>query len=193
MSLPRLDHSTHIADRLHELAAKVKTRSRASLTDANHLLETITTRFFNALFGWDLVNLNAEQANYPAADLGDRGRRLALQITNEDSSEKIKGTAAKATEHRLGTDFDRLIIFFLLPRKPGFPKNFTQPPGGPEIETWDVADLLKQLQELPDLDALAKAAKVLDEETGKIAATDTGPKFDISRILKYACRTHRSR
>jgi len=76
MSLPRLDHATHITDQLNLLAAMVKTRSRASLTDANRLLETIATRFFNALFGWDLVNLNTEQANYPAADLGDRGRRI---------------------------------------------------------------------------------------------------------------------
>jgi tetratricopeptide (TPR) repeat protein len=167
MSLPRLDHVTHIADQLNELAAMVKTRSRASLTDANRLLETIATRFFNALFGWDLVNLNTEQTNYPAADLGDHGRRIAIQITNEDGSDKIKHTATKATEHKLGTDFDRLIIFFLLARKPGLPKKFAQPSGGPIVETWDIADLLKQLQNLPDLDALARAAKVLDEEMGR--------------------------
>lgn len=186
MGLPRLDHSTHIADLLNELAAKVKTRSRANLTDANRLLETISTRFFNALFGWELVNLNAERANYPAVDLGDRGRRLAVQVTNEDSPEKIKGTTAKAVEHRLRTDFDRIIIFFLLPKKPGFPRRFAQPPDGPLIETWDIPELLKQLQELPDLEALAKAARTLDEELGKITAATSGPKFDISRILEYA-------
>ena len=67
MSLPRLEHATHIADQLNELAAVVKTRSRASLTDASHILETIAERFFNALYGWELVNLNTGQANYPAA------------------------------------------------------------------------------------------------------------------------------
>jgi len=70
MSLPRLYDATSIADRLNVLAAIVKTRSRANLTDASQLLETIATRFFNALFGWDLINLNTEQANYPAADFG---------------------------------------------------------------------------------------------------------------------------
>ena len=75
MSLPRLDHATHIADQLNNLAAVVKTRSCASLTDANRILETISARFFNALFGWELVNLNTDKANYPAADLGDCGRR----------------------------------------------------------------------------------------------------------------------
>jgi hypothetical protein len=185
MSLPRLDHATHIADQLNVLAAIVKTRSRASLTDANHILETISARFFNALLGWNLTNLNAELANYPAADLGDRQRRIAIQVTNADGSDKIEHTRAKAVEHGLGTDFNRLIIFFLLPKKPGFPRNFSQPPEGPKIETWDITDLLKESQER-ELDVLARAAKVLDEELGKIAPVDCEPKFDISRITKYA-------
>jgi len=186
MNLPRLDKATQISDRLNLLAAIVKTRSRASLTDANRILETVSARFFNALFGWDLVNLNTSQANYPAADLGDRQRRIAIQVTNEDGSDKIKHTTAKAIEHGLGTDFDRLIVFFLLPRKPGFPKTFIQPPNGPMIETCDLADLSKQLLEVSDIDVLAQAAAVLDEEMGKILPSDTAPKIDISRILKYA-------
>ena len=151
MSLPRLDYATNIADRLNELAAIVKTRSRASLTDANRVLETIATRFFNALFGWELVNLNIEQTNYPAVDLGDRCRRIAVQVTNEDGSDKISHTATKAAAHKLSIDFDRLIIFFLLPRKPGLPRNFIQLPDWPKIETWDIADILKQMQEMTDL------------------------------------------
>jgi hypothetical protein len=130
MSLPRPNDATPIADQLNALAAKVKARSRASLTDANRLLETIATHFFNALFGWDLVNLNTKLANCPAADLGDRPRRIAIQVTNEDSSDKTKHPAANAVEHRLATDFDRLIVFFLLPRKPRLPKRFTQSSGG---------------------------------------------------------------
>ena len=186
MSLPRLNHATQIADQLNELAAKVKTRSRASLTDANHILETIATRFFNALFGWDLTNLNTERANYPAADLGDRGRRIAIQVTNEDGSDKIKRTTAKAITHGLGTDFDRLIVFFLLPKKPGIPKQFTQPPAGPTIETWDIPDLLKQMQDMTDLEALAQAATVLNEEMGRITAPGVRRPIDVSRIIKYA-------
>ncbi len=186
MSLPRLDNSTRIADRLNELAAIVKTRSLTSLTDANHILETITKRFFNALHGWDLVNLNVLQANYPAADLGDPGRRIAIQVTNEDGSGKITHTATKAAEHKLGDAFDQLFIFFLLPKKPRFPKKFIQPPNGPEIETWDIADLLKKMQEMDDLEPLTCAARVLDEEMGKIRVPDLTLKFDISRILKYA-------
>jgi len=193
MSLPRLDHSTHIADRLNELAAVVKTRSRASLTDASHILENISARFLNTLFSWKLINLNVGLANYPAADLGDKERRLAIQVTNQEGSDKISHTSAKAVEHKLGKDFDILIVFFLLSKKPAFPKKFVQPPSGPKIETWDVADLLKQTQEMTDLESLAKAAKVLDEEMGKIREPEGSREFDISRIIKYSPGgTHRA-
>lgn len=168
MSLPRLEKATHIADRLNELASIVKTRSRSSLTDANRILETIAARFFNALFGWELVNLNAEQANYQAVDLGDRHKRIAIQVTNEDSSDKISQTAIKANARKQNSEFDRIIIFFLLPKKPGFPKSFTPLTDCPKIETWDISDILKQIQELPDLTQLAHAAQVLDEEMGRI-------------------------
>jgi hypothetical protein len=185
MPLPRDYYPKHIADQLNVLAGIVKTRSRASLNDASHVLETISARFFNALFGWELVNLNVVQANYPAADLCDRGRRIAIQITNQEGGEKISHTAAKADEHNLGADFDRLIVFFLLPKKPGFPKRFSKPPRCPPVETWDLADLLTLMQEFDDLDTLARAAKIVDEEIGKQGAPTLERKFDIERIVKY--------
>ena len=181
MALTRLDSSTRISDKLNMLSDIVKSRSRAGLTDANQVLEAIATRFLNALFGWQLSNLNIEQANYPAADLGDRRRRIAIQVTNEEGPDKIRRTTDKAVEHRLGAEFDRLIVFFLLPRKPNFPRNFVQPPHGPQIETWDIADLLKVSQNLEDLGRLEQAATVLDEELGKLEPQV--PPADSARLL----------
>ncbi len=166
MPFTRLALATSISDRLHLLAGQLKTRSRASLTDANHSLEHVMARFFNALLGWNLKNLNDEQANFPAADLGDRELRIAMQITNEGSADKIKRTADKAVEHGLGSSFDQLIVFFLLEKKPGEPRNFVQPVNGPKIECWDLTDLLKQMQSLDTPAPLTAAAKVLDEEMG---------------------------
>jgi hypothetical protein len=164
MTFSRDHYPKQIADRLHELATKLKTRTRARLTDANHSLETVMQRFFNALYGWNLVNLNAGQGDFPAADLGDPGRRVAMQITNEAAGTKIADTAGTAHKHRLSVAFGRLIIFFLLEKKPSVPKDFVQPVGGPDIECIDITDLLKQMQQMGDLGALKCAAAVLEEE-----------------------------
>ncbi len=164
MSLSRDHYPKQIADRLHELASKLKTRTRARLTDANHSLETVMQRFFNALYGWNLLNLNAGQGDFPAADLGDRERRVAVQITNESAGSKIANTSSTAQKHGLGGDFGRLIIFFLLEKKPALPKDFVQPVGGPNIECMDITDLLKQMLQMEDLGALKSAAGILDEE-----------------------------
>ncbi len=185
MSLPRLEKVTHIADRLNELAAIVKTRSRSGFTDANCILETISARFFNVIFGWELVNLNAEQHDYPAVDLGDRHNRIAIQVTNEDSSDKINKTAIKANTHKQNSEFDRIIIFFLLPKKPGLSKSFNLLPDCPTIETWDIPDILKQIQELSDLASLARAAQVLDEEMGRISVQNQSPVVEKSSESNY--------
>lgn len=124
-------------------------------------------RFFNALMGWELVNLNTEQSNYPAADLGDATLRIAVQVTNQNAGSKITETAKKAIQHQLGGKFDRIIIFFLLPEKPSVPKAFEQPANGPGIESWDLADLLKLMAELPDQSRIADAAAVLSRELSR--------------------------
>jgi tetratricopeptide (TPR) repeat protein len=185
MSLPRQENIEHIADRLNVLAAIIKTRSRSGFTDANRILETIVARFFNALFGWELVNLNAEQTSFPAVDLGDRNNRISIQVTNEESSDKISKTASIAATHKQNTEFDRLIIFFLLPKKPGFPKNFSQLPDCPKVETWDIPDLLKQLSNLSDLTRLAGAAQVLDEEMGRIPVQNPSTAIKTPQGSKY--------
>lgn len=184
MRLPRQENIQHIADRLNVLSDIIKTRSRAGFTDANRILETIAARFFNALFGWELVNLNAEQTGYPAVDLGDRSNRISIQVTNEKRSDKISKTASKASAHKQDTEFDRLIIFFLLPEKPGFPRNFSPLPDCPEVETWDIPDLLKQINEL-DLTRLAVAAQILDEEMGRIPQQNPSSAINTPQESKY--------
>lgn len=186
MSLPRPRNINRIKHRLAELSVALKAGARANLNDDCRVLETICARIFNALFGLNLTNLNLAQPNFPAADLGDRDKRVAFQITVESSADKISGTAAKAAEHNLANDFDTLTIFFLLEKKPALPKRFTQPPKAPRIDTWDIADLLKQIESIDDLKAIEAAANILDEEMDRRRRPLTRGPFDISAITKYA-------
>jgi hypothetical protein len=76
MTLPRQKYITHIIYQLNSLADLIKSYSRSGLTDANKFLEPIVRNFFNALFKWELVNLNNEQENYTFADLDEITRVL---------------------------------------------------------------------------------------------------------------------
>jgi tetratricopeptide (TPR) repeat protein len=170
--------ATEISKRLHSVADQLKTRTRASFTDANHSLEYVMARFFNTLFGWKLINLNNEQPNFPAADRGDRSQKLAMQITNENAGTKISETAEKAMKHAashgFGTDFTELIIFFLLPQKPSTPKAFTQP-ADLKLTTWDLKDLLEKMHALENIAALEEALRILKEEMCERNSPDPHP------------------
>ena len=183
MNPPRLKFATDISDLLNVLAEIVRTRSRAGLADANHILETIIERLFNELFGWNLVNLNTKQTSYPTVDLADDNQRVAIQVTSQDDPGKIKKTIVSAYKNNLAASYSRLIIFFLLPKQPNY--KFSQPSNGPRIEVWDITDLLKIMQEL-DLTVLERASTILAKEMGQVPQPGTEAKFDISRILKYA-------
>ena len=178
MPFQRTKLATEISARLNVLADQLKTLSRAGLTNANHSLEHVMARFFNALFGWKLINLNEEEPNFPAADLGDRSQKLAIQITNEEAGTKISESTQTALDHAathgFGTDFTELIIFFLLPQKPKPPRSFTQP-ANLKITTWDLKDLLEKMHALENIAALEEALRILMEELGERNSPDLLP------------------
>ncbi len=189
MAVPRLNYVTHISDRLSELAVKLKARSRAGLNDGAKVAEAIVCRLFNELFKWDLVNLNPEQINCPAIDLGDSSNRIGVQVTIEDTSKKITQTTSKIAEHDLGGKCDQVIIFFVLPKKPRLPKGFSKSVAGVKIEVWDIGDVVKRAQEIVELATLKRAAEIVDEElavpsdvTTKIASSnfEGGKQSDLS-------------
>lgn len=166
-TLQRQEVHSQIADRLNLLWAVVKSRSRGNLTKADYALEEIMAKVLNAMFGWQLKNLNATQANYPSADLGDKKLRLAFQITSQEGTGKITATRKAAIDHGLHKDFERLVIFFLLPKGPKLSASFEQPAKGPTIEVWDIVALTKAMSNGSVKDAaLLEANEILREEIG---------------------------
>jgi tetratricopeptide (TPR) repeat protein len=124
--------------RLSVMQECLKWHSQRGENDACKTAEDVVARFLAALKGWNLVNLNTIKPNYPAADLGDKDERIAIQVTVNGTTEKIRETHAKAITHHLGDDFDRLFILFLLPKSPSDPQpssTFTPCPK-PAIESW---------------------------------------------------------
>jgi hypothetical protein len=93
---------------------EVKGSSAMGLTDINRISENLLIPIFREAYGYkDLKNLNHTQPNYPAVDLGDETRRVAIQVTSTPSAKKIKSTLETFFKHNLERKFDHLKIYIL--------------------------------------------------------------------------------
>ena len=105
-------------DRINELmsrfVAQIKGATAMNRTDLNRISEDVLIRLFSEIYGHtELKNLNVEDTNTPAIDLGDKETRIAYQITSTPSSQKVKRTLEKFVAHKLYEDYDHLVIYIL--------------------------------------------------------------------------------
>lgn len=80
------------------------------------MLEAFTTRVFRALSLAELKNMNQLRMNFPAIDLADDDKRVAVQVTSNASPAKIRKTIEKFEKTgvkslNLCTKYDTLYIF----------------------------------------------------------------------------------
>ena len=64
----------------------------------------------NLTHGWNLTSTNFPDRNFPAIDLHDVGRRLAVQVTVNCDTSKIVETQDTFLRHSLDNHYDRLIF-----------------------------------------------------------------------------------
>lgn len=81
-------------------------------------LEKIMGGLFNIVFDCNLENLNYHQRNYPAVDLGDSEKKIAVQITTEDISTKMDKVLKRVKENKIYQCYDDIYIFFYTEKAP---------------------------------------------------------------------------
>lgn len=94
---------------------QVKCATAMTRTDINYIAENVLIPLFAEVYGYEnLKNLNqTEGMNFPAIDLADEEQRIAIQVTSDPDSEKIKETLKKFGQYRLYEKYDRLIVYIL--------------------------------------------------------------------------------
>jgi tetratricopeptide (TPR) repeat protein len=173
-----------ISDRLCDLSFRLKSREHSAT-----VLEGVCTQFFNVLFGWQLINLNQDQGNFPGVDLGDGANGIALQITVQNESAKAMHTLEKIDSEGLRGTYRQFICFFLVEKAPG--SRTTDPA---DFRRWGIRSfiegILKPLH-VPQwlklfvpterhtfsLERLAQALRILEETLGRL------PDVPESRLL----------
>lgn len=153
-----------IADKLAYLESMIKRYGDMSLYEENLAMEDVICNLLNLAYGYELENLNKKVANYPAVDLGDVKRGIAVQVTSNNGRDKIESTLKTFDRNELGAVYHRVIIFVLGSRKK-FQKAF--PCQGavflPERDLMDFGTLLKRI-EMCELDTLMAIYDYLEQE-----------------------------
>ncbi len=92
----------------------VQNSQDAGFSDMTRLLESLSIKIFNAAFGYELKNKNLFSPNFPAIDLADDLRRVAVQVTTTADSAKVRHTIDQFEKFNLGKSYDNLYIYGFL-------------------------------------------------------------------------------
>ena len=85
----------NIADSLALLSSQVSVRNAINLYDINIVAESFYSELLNLIENLNLKNVNTIKKNAPGIDLADEGNRISIQVTSDNTSNKIKHTIAE--------------------------------------------------------------------------------------------------
>lgn len=111
--LARKDYLDKIISNLAWLKSHVEIAKNLNLLDINIHSEMFFCDLFNLVYSYHLINMNSIQKNYNTIDLGDTRASIAIQITSDNSREKIENTIEGFIDNKLYKTYNRLIIFIL--------------------------------------------------------------------------------
>lgn len=157
-----------IVDELSSVATQIATRSKLGLYDINVFSESFFKDVLNAIYGWQLQNLNQSRANEPGLDLGDEVHHIAIQVTSRSDAAKVNATLAKITAEQA----KKYTKFFVLVagEKRGTYKLDTKLSSQydfKEENILDVRDLCRKALDLP-IDKLQHLHRVIRTNVAKV-------------------------
>lgn len=107
----------NVAESLALLSREVSILNAVNLYDINIVAEDFFPGLLNLIYGYELKNANYLEKNAPAIDLVDPKNRIAVQVTSDNSSTKIKHTIEEFNKNKAYQSYDRLIVLILTQKK----------------------------------------------------------------------------
>ena len=91
----RSKYFEYIDEKLHILAHRMQTRGKLNILNLHLHSENFYLHFFNALYGYELINLNSTAQNVEAIDLIDHNNKIIFQVSSTSTKQKIESTLDK--------------------------------------------------------------------------------------------------
>lgn len=85
----------YIEEKLTVLATRVSNKGKLNLLDLHGHSENFYLEFFNLLYNWKLINMNAIKHNVEAIDLIDNNAKVILQVSATCTTDKIQSSLDK--------------------------------------------------------------------------------------------------
>lgn len=150
----------------------------------NKLSENLLIGFFNILFDADFQNANYTlAANYPGIDIVDFNKKIALQITSENSSYKVLETVQKIRDYGIYNKVNTFYIYMLDRKKTycNLQKRVRRITGNlfefDTINIYDAASVYVYLSNHGDIDKIESVRQYLVEWFGKSNQTFHYPEY----------------
>jgi hypothetical protein len=82
--------------------------------DVNLFAEDFYAELLNLIYPeWKLINLNRIIKNHPAIDLGGEASKVGIQVTSDNSKDKVQDTLDKFYRHKLEKKYDTIYILMI--------------------------------------------------------------------------------
>lgn len=165
---------------VHELsifATEIEEKAANNLLDDNVLSEDFIKDLLNVCKGWNLVNLNTETKKYPGIDLGDKKKRIGVQVTSTKTSKKIIDSLDTIVRNNVDKDYDEIYFFVLGKKQKSYTVDFTTYDmiDCSENNVWDFSDVISWCTHY-DSNHIEKVWNIIKRE---IAVNDTKDRLSI--------------
>lgn len=180
----------NIAENLALLSREVAILNVVNLYDINIIAEDFFPGLLNLIYGYELQNANHFEKNAPAIDLVDQKNRIAVQVTSDNSSAKIRHTIEEFNKNQAYNLYDRLVVLILMQKK-NYSTNFdTQGRFSFDkaSDIWDVEKLIKDIRKL-ETEQVKSISEYLSEELCNryysVRETQAGEVDTIIDLIEY--------
>lgn len=185
-----------IANSLALLSKRIEILNSINFYDVNIVAEDFYAEFLNLIFGYELKNLNVVEKNAKAIDLCDEKNKISIQVTSDNSSEKIKETIKKFIEENHYLKYNRLIVLILTKKKKYRTKFNTENTFDFNVEkdVMDYNDLIKSIRD-KDTNKLHEIKEFLflqfDEKISEIKKTQASEVDTIIDLIEYITKNRK--
>lgn len=160
--MERLKYFEIIVTNLNILRYILFTKAKVNHYDFNKEAEYFFSELMNRVYGFKLIRL---PRGFPGLDLSSKEDRIGVQVTAENTADKIDRTIKIFEDNEYYKDFDRLL-FFIITKKSNHSKDFQTRNFrfDKENDIWDIDDICGFIEGNCKLDKMKEIADFILKE-----------------------------